>query len=100
MQSLSVNKITNSQAQEVIPLPDDRRQALKIWLFANGLSVSALARILDITPGALQQALSRDRMPVRNHQVLIDAGIPAHLLPHPRDIRPGPRPQRMDVEKS
>ena len=91
MRSLPDSKITNSWAQDAIPLPDDRRQALKIWLFANGLSVSSLARILDITPSALQQALGRDRMPVRNHQALIDAGIPAHLLPHPQDIRPGPK---------
>ena len=100
MHSLSDNKKTYSQAQGVIPLPDDRRQALKIWLFANGLSVSSLARTLDISPSALQQALGRDRMPVRNHQALIDAGIPAHLLPHPQDVRPGPRPQRMDAGKS
>jgi len=94
MRSLSVYKITNSQTQGAIPLPDDRRQALKIWLFANGLSVSALARMLGITPGALQQSLGRDRMPVRNHQVLVGAGIPVHLLPHPKDVRPGPRPKK------
>lgn len=99
MQSLSDTKITNSQIQDAIPLPDDRREALRIWLFANRRSVTltSLAALLGVTHGALSQALGKTRMGTRDHGVLVAAGVPPHLLPRPEDVRPGPKPRQREA---
>ena len=96
MDSANNDKITNTQTQDSIPLPDDRREALRLWMFANHITLQSLADLIGITHGALSQALGGERMPVRNHEVLIAAGIPAHLLPRAEDIRPGPRPKGLE----
>ena len=66
MHSLSDSKITYSQAQDAIPLPDDRREALRIWLFAHrrNITLTSLAALLGVTHSALSQALGKERMSI------------------------------------
>ena len=99
MQSLSDSKITNSQIQDAIPLPADRREALRIWLFANrrSLTLSSLAALLGVTHGALSQTLGKERMGTRDHGILVAAGVPPNLLPRPEDVRPGPKPRQREA---
>ena len=102
MHLLSNRKITNNQKQDAIPLPDDRREALRIWLFANRRSVTltSLAALLGVTHGALSQALGKERMSTRDHGILLAAGIPPNLLPRPEDVRPGPKQGRKGAASS
>jgi hypothetical protein len=87
------HKQTFSSAQATIPLPKDRREALRLWLIVNKVTFVELGKVLGVTPAAVSQSVSFDRMPVRHHKALVDHGIPPELLPRPEDIPTGPRPK-------
>ena len=85
------HKQTSPAAQVVIPLPEDRRDALRLWLVASKTTYVELGKLLGMTSSAVSQTVSRERMPVRYHTRLVEYGIPPELLPRPEDVLPGPR---------
>ncbi|MGV7004662.1 hypothetical protein [Desulfovibrio sp. QI0442] len=88
---------------EKISLTISKKQELRIWLLrqpcpAEGkrLTLQALADALGIRLSTLSKHLDNPTIPVDHHRILRERfGIPAELLPEPKDLPPGPRPKMM-----
>lgn len=78
---------------EDITLIKRRRQELRIWLIKNETTFKALADTIGIKLPTLDAHLNKATMPVKHHRKLVQVfQIPLHLLPEPKDLRPGPKP--------
>lgn len=64
---------------------------LYAWLKDNGKKQVDLARALDVTETTISRWMRANTIPERRHAKLVKLGVPAELLPEPRDITPGPR---------
>ncbi len=72
----------------------DRRTAFRMWqLTGEGKSLEELGKSLDMSASAISSALNGERMPVKNHNALLAAGVPGYLLPRAEDVKPGPKPK-------
>lgn len=73
-------------------MPTDRRRAFYIWqLMPGGKTFVELGRVLGITSSGVSRMLNGERMPVAHHEKLVQAGVPASLLPRPENVRRGPK---------
>ena len=91
MQSISSHKQTQEQSQgasvsHALPQDLDRHTALRVWLMTSGNTITALSSLVGISQSALSWGLKQETMPVRSHELLVEAGVPAPLLPRPEDI--------------
>lgn len=68
-----------------------RKEKFLIWMKRNKLTFGQLADLLDVCPSAIQYYSERETMPLRHYTKLIAFGIPADILPEPKDIVGGPR---------
>ena len=53
MQFPNEHKQTLPLAQPMIPLPENRREALRLWLIANKITLMELGQILGISGSAV-----------------------------------------------
>lgn len=83
---------------EEISLIKSRRQALKVWLIENEMTLKELADAAGIKSPTLDAHLKKLTMPEDHHKVLVDGSnglkqpVPQHLLPKGEDLRPGRKP--------
>lgn len=84
---------------EEISLIKRRRQALKIWLIENEMTLKELADAAGIKSPTLDAHLNKLTMPEVRHSILVNGfnglrkPIPAHLLPKGENLPPGPKPK-------
>lgn len=70
-----------------------RQERLRIWMQRKGITFTALARELDVTPNAVSKLCHQSTMPTRRHAALLDLGVSVELLPTPCDLKTGPKPR-------
>lgn len=71
----------------------NRHRELRVWMMLHDVTLSQLARAMGITPSAASVALKKERIGVYKYNVLVEFGIPSHLLPKAEDVRRGPKPR-------
>lgn len=87
---------TTSETNQLYTAPqaDPRMLDLRVWMLRNGVTYPQMGQALGgITGNAVQQLLKGERISTARHQDFLRLGVPAHLLPAPRDIRRG-RPRK------
>lgn len=79
-------------------MPENRREALRIWLIANKITFVELGKCFGMTASGVSQAVSYDRMKVEYHNALVEYGIPSELLPRAEGVSLGPKPQAAQID--
>jgi len=79
--------------QTGISLIHRRNQELQAWIIDKQYTLKMLADAADLALPTFLGHLKNLTMPVERHRRIVEAyGVPSHLLPEPRDLRPGPKP--------
>jgi len=78
---------------DVTQLHPTRQELLALYLKRKRLSYARLGKLLGITGQSVFRLCRNDTAPTRRVEQLLEAGIPAELLPAPLDIPPGPKPR-------
>jgi transcriptional regulator with XRE-family HTH domain len=73
-----------------------QKRRLKAWLLLHGVEQKELALRLRISPQLLSMALSGRRMTRERFAALIAEGIPAELLPEPKQALAREKPETED----
>lgn len=69
-----------------------RCEKILIWLSRNNIKIRDLAKKVGVHENSVRSHFAADRIPSWRYQQYIAAGVPAFLLPEPRNISPGPKP--------
>lgn len=81
----------NQQSQEVFT---NRRMAFRVWqLTEAGKTLVELGTLLGMTGAGVSRMLDGERMPIKHHVKLVEAGVPEHLLPRPENVHRGRKPK-------
>jgi hypothetical protein len=75
-----------------------RLEALDVWKKRNRLSFAEMGRRMGVTGENVSKLCAQDTMPVHRHEQLCALGVPAHLLPTPLNLKPGPKPRTVHEE--
>lgn len=87
------HKKISAGSQVVIPVPENRREALRLWMIAHKITFVELGKHLGLTSCGVSQAVSNDRIGVEHHKALVEYGLPPELLPRAEDVSRGPKPK-------
>lgn len=75
------------------PQADSRITDLRVWMVRHVITFRALGKVMGgITGNGAHKALRGERMPVAQHNALLEFGVPTHLLPVGQDLPRGRRP--------
>jgi len=70
-----------------------RYKRLLLWMYERDITFFSLAEKLGVSDGCVRSACQGEYCPTRHHEKMIALGIPAELLPDPRDLKRGPKPK-------
>lgn len=70
-----------------------RQARCEAWLVEHGISKTEIAKQLGIHASYIGKIISGERRPGKHIRLMVEMGIPAHLLPEPGDGKPGPKPR-------
>lgn len=81
---------------EISPIVN-KKQELRVWLLRNETTMRELADFIGIKAATLCVHLNKSTIPTEHFNKLVnELHVPAHLLPEPMDLKPGPRPKRSE----
>lgn len=86
----------NNLKSDFNAIAPNRQMALRLWMYERNITWGAFGKVMgNMTTQGAKQSLSRERMPVRHFDALVEAypELPRELLPEPRDVLPGPKPK-------
>jgi hypothetical protein len=69
-----------------------RTEKFLIWMLRNNIKIKELAKKIGVCENSVRCHFAAERIPSWRYQQYIAAGVPAFLLPEPRNISPGPKP--------
>jgi hypothetical protein len=78
--------------QQVTSIELTRQERLLVWMNRNGITFSALGKLMGITGVNARRRLESDTIPPPHYESWSKI-IPADLLPESKYLKPGPKPK-------
>lgn len=91
--------LTNNSETSFLNLPQlSKNEKREIWLKRKEITLETLANLVGVKVSGLSKNLRNKTMPVEQHAVLVDFGLPPEILPAPQDQKRGPKPRNTQMQ--
>ena len=74
--------------------PADRQEGFLAWLLESGLTLEKLGEKMNVGKSSVSRMYRRNVLAQHRWDQLRAQGVPAHLLPEPGFLKPGPKPKQ------